>query len=426
MTREHAAATALAPASAAPSWGTRLVGVEGLRALAALSVLANHVILQSGSTAGLGIVDRLVVPNLAQGLTLFFVLSGFLLYRPFAAAILGDRPMPSARRFLRNRALRIVPAYWTILLLSALVFGVALTRSGEPTSAGYLTAPWTLLKNLLFVQNLQPGSVDTGIEAAWSLCVEAVFYLSLPVLGLAALRLARGRGRRGRQLAALAPIAVLLVVGMTGKAIAYKTQTGAADEIWGSSWHAVLERSFLCWADLFAYGMAAALVVLAADAGRVPHVARLRTLSGAGAVLITLAMVAVQSGGAQKPVDRPMALACALLVLWVVLPGGRRRRSPLLRVLESVPAVELGVISYSVYLWHEPVIHWLRRHDLVAGGAGGMALNVLLTLAIVVALSLLTYRFVEAPALRRKARIVPQPAGSERVAPEPAPVQAAP
>ncbi len=52
---------------------------------------------------------------------LFFVLSGFLLWRPIASAVLRGRRLPSVRRYARNRALRILPAYWVVLLATALV-----------------------------------------------------------------------------------------------------------------------------------------------------------------------------------------------------------------------------------------------------------------------------------------------------------------
>ena len=65
------------------------------------------------------------MPNLAYGVVLFFTLSGFLLYRPFAASIVRGERLPSVRGYLRNRALRILPAYWAILFLCAVVVGSA-------------------------------------------------------------------------------------------------------------------------------------------------------------------------------------------------------------------------------------------------------------------------------------------------------------
>src|SRR5215211_1360916 len=113
-----------------PSFGARLTGIEGLRAIAAFSILVSHVWLYTspgGGQATLGVLD-LVLPDLSLGVTLFFALSGFLLYRPFAASVVRAQPMPRVSEYLRNRALRILPAYWVILLLVAVVLDAFLVR----------------------------------------------------------------------------------------------------------------------------------------------------------------------------------------------------------------------------------------------------------------------------------------------------------
>jgi peptidoglycan/LPS O-acetylase OafA/YrhL len=75
------------------------------------------------------------------------------------------------------------------------------------------------------------------------------------------------------------------------------------------------------------------------------------------------------------------------------------------------------VISYSVYLWHAPVIYWLHLHGgLSQNGRSGFALNWLLVLTITVCLATLTYLLVEKPALSRKRRAIRERSG-------PAPVE---
>src|SRR5690348_16752710 len=101
----------------------RLVGIEGVRALAALSILACHTWSFTAHGGEQGYWLTLFFNDLALGVTLFFTLSGFLLYRPVAAAVLRGTGQPSARHYFRNRALRIVPAYWAILAVCGLVLG---------------------------------------------------------------------------------------------------------------------------------------------------------------------------------------------------------------------------------------------------------------------------------------------------------------
>lgn len=96
-----------------PSTGRRLAGIEGLRGLAAISVLITHAWFYSGSDRvplWEGSPAGTALESLGFGVTLFFTLSGFLLYRPFVAAALDPDRRPRVVDYFRNRALRILPA----------------------------------------------------------------------------------------------------------------------------------------------------------------------------------------------------------------------------------------------------------------------------------------------------------------------------
>ena len=101
----------------------RAQGLDGLRALAALSVLVFHLWVYSepvvpGASLTLG---QQVWDSTQWGLFLFFVLSGYLLYRPWVRAALGEGERPALRRYLRLRAARIAPAYYLALLGAAVI-----------------------------------------------------------------------------------------------------------------------------------------------------------------------------------------------------------------------------------------------------------------------------------------------------------------
>ena len=325
--------------------------------------------------------------NLRIGVTLFFVLSGFLLYRPFAAAVLRRTARPSLRRYAANRALRILPAYWVILLVVALAFQHEL-----------LTRPPLLLANALFLQNYVPqyhaldgGDGRYGIQPAWSLAIEVVFYACLPVLAVLAGVLA-ARSRR-LLVTALAPVAVLVVVGIAAK-IAYRLYP---DEL-GRTWD---QMGFPSHADWFASGMALAVVRVLWEDGRVrvprwwPYVALLAgVILGAGSAKLWY-------GGTMRWTEYQavVAVALALLLTLVVLTEGR---SWAVTSLEWRPLVVTGLASYSIFLWNDPIIRWMRDNDLTFEGELGFLANLVLVGAVVGIASWLTYRFVEVPALRRK------------------------
>jgi peptidoglycan/LPS O-acetylase OafA/YrhL len=401
-----------------PSTGRRLPGIEGLRALAAGSILLVHTWGEASSkgTPDLGRVGA-HFPDLSYGVTLFFALSGFLLYRPFAAALLRLERRPSFRKYLRNRALRILPGYWVILLLCSLVLGSVSFRNHTGTLVnGRLTDPGLLARAGFLVQDYEPRALITGIGPAWSLAIEVVFYLVLPLLVLLAWRLGRESTLQRRAFAALAPAFLLLIVGLLGKAgAAYVVRPpsgeGWGTEGWGTNWHSVVERSFLCQADLFAFGMALAVAYAAVEQGhlRLPRHWRPVAAGGALAAYAVAARVsATQVQLTYSPYNTLVAVSCALLLALVVLPAGSGR-SLLLRVLETRPLVAAGIISYSVFLWHYPIIIALREHGLTFDGRAGFLANVVIVGVVTIVFSTVTYLFVEAPALRLRFARRPQP-----------------
>lgn len=251
---------------------TRLVGVDGLRALAAMFVFVQHV-WRFGSPDGfspdIGPFDS-VLSHFRVGVTLFFVLSGFLLYRPFVAAIRDARPLPRFRSYFRSRALRILPAYWVILFATAFLLQTFLQR--ESVSHEDYRSPHDLgqlFGAIVFVQNYVPSWLQAGIGTAWSLNVEIVFYLVLPLLVLLAGALAsRARTSRGRWLSLLAPVFVLLVVGASGKIAARFVDGVGPSPGFDGDWHSVIARSFWFHADLFAVGLTLALCPSPPNGGR--------------------------------------------------------------------------------------------------------------------------------------------------------------
>ena len=103
-------------------------------------------------------------------MAVFFVLSGFLLYRPFFNAELTDAPRPRIRDFARRRVLRIVPAYWLTLTALAIFPGLV----------GVFSDHWWRYYGFLQVYSSPPLLRITGIPVAWSLCIEVSLYLALP------------------------------------------------------------------------------------------------------------------------------------------------------------------------------------------------------------------------------------------------------
>ena len=156
----------VAPAAAPPATGPRFALLDGARAIAAIAVVGVHVSFATGATFNSRFGDQLA--RLDVGVAIFFVLSGFLLYRPFVAARFDGRPGPAVRPFLRRRFTRIFPAYWVALTAVLLVRDLPLTA--ERLFLWY---------SLLHVWD--PDNVIGPLGQSWTLCAELAFYLFLPL-----------------------------------------------------------------------------------------------------------------------------------------------------------------------------------------------------------------------------------------------------
>lgn len=416
----------------APTSGSRLVGIEGLRGIAAISVLVAHVRVHLAHSVDLGILEP-AVSLLGQGLTLFFALSGFLLYRPWVSFWLEGKPYPKARLFLANRALRIYPAYIAILLLVSLALGVAYTESiptgrgvqAAESTVGFMTDPLLLLLNLTLTHTLIPLSIKTGLGVSWSLTVEVAFYLVLPLLGLLLLKVRKDRrtGAKRSNSFVFVPPLILAIVGLTGKLIMSRITGGASagDQFylnWGANWTAVFARSLLAHADLFAFGMIAAVIIGWERSGKIEAKYR-RALTWGSMGIIILSVLAAKATSLD---DTFFALASAALIVLVCTRDNRAEAGLLARIMELLPLRFIGLISYSLYLWHIPVIWFLKLHNMTFSESMWWA-NAALVFLTSSALATITYYLVEVPALRLKrktttrSRPEAQRSATERVQP---------
>ena len=364
--------SAAAPDALAPPPGhPRFPHLDGLRALAALAVCAVHVSAFAGITAR--DAAGAYTARLDVGVTVFFVLSGFLLYRPFAADALAGRPPVRIRDYARRRVLRIVPAYWLALTVLAAWVGLH----------GVFTHDWWRYYG--FVQIYWFRTVLGGISPAWTLCVEVTFYAALPFVALAL--------RRAR------PVLQLSVLGLLAlAALGLRTWLHSRP---GLHLAASTLPGMFAW---FAGGMALAVVSVAGW--------RVRLVERAPWACWALALglfVAVANIGAPRDYDARhytgagyLAEHVLYLAIGVLLVApavfGSGERGP--RRLLALPAVAwLGLVSYGIYLWHLPLMDWLHRHsvdgwlELAAAG-----------LALTVACAAASYYVVERPLLRLKDR----------------------
>jgi peptidoglycan/LPS O-acetylase OafA/YrhL len=391
----------------------RIIGLDGARGLSCLGVAVMHICCHySPNTAST------YRPNLfGTGLIFFYVLSGFLLFLPYVRNLVADREsakLPSTKNFAIHRFARIMPGYLAIFLLCNYVFSVAYVQNAaiQPPrtedGTGTITNIWQLLANLTLVQSYVPEYFQTGLNPSWSLTLELAFYASLPVLGALLFMLRKRTSLRPFGIALVAP-ALLLVIGFVGKMmlpllIAHFGVTDPLMVDWGPNWVAVFLRSFIASADNFAFGMLAAVVVVAMERRvlRESVSRRVRMVSAVAALPVALlCAVLLASGGVMALFGvSAVALLAGLAILVIVAPLMRGETSAIANLLEMAPFRFIGKISLSAYLWHFPVMLLLGRAGLMASDTlGGMVWNVALGLTAAVLISVVTYYAVERPAV---------------------------
>ncbi len=384
------------------SSGGRFAGFDGVRALAALGVLVTHVALK----VGFSVTDPRghYLARLDVGVAVFFVLSGFLLYRPFVARRLDGRPGPATRDYLRNRFLRIFPAYWfafTILV-------VVLDTRGRDEVQGL----WDFLVFYGLGQSYSAHTALGGLQQAWTLTNEVAFYLVLPLWAAGAAWLAR---RLAARRAVAVETAALAAAAAGSLAFRYWVHTvDTSDPTLGTidpriHW---LVANF----HMFVPGMALALAlewsrrrdrpfaVLEA-----PRRHPMACWVGAAACFWVVATqldlgfgIGAASPGLGVTKEVLYVAVGFLVVLPVALAGATLPRS--LRWLASRPMVALGMVSYGVYLWHEGVLDiYLDVFD-VPTFTGSFPPALLFTLVFSVAAAAVSYVVVERPALALKDR----------------------
>ena len=397
-----ASAASAAPAAlAAPASDKRdrFPCIDGYRALAALAVVGVHTAFDSGFTF-VHSVGRFTA-RLDIGVAVFFLLSAFLLYRPFAAAHLAGRPGPAIRPYLRRRALRIVPAYWLALTVIAFVFHDTVIHglSGVIVYYGFLQ---------IYFRNYALG----GISQAWSLCTEVTFYLFLPLwAGLIAwFRRTRTIDPRHALRLELYGVAALYLVGIASRVLLVY----AVSRHWtnGEQWLSTLPPNL----DLFALGMGLAIVSAwnaqrpvpspaAEAAGRRPWAWWI-----AAGVAFWLVSTQCHLPRTLGPMDSTQyfwrEVLYGLFALLLIVPGvfGAQDQGFIRRVLRNRVLVALGVISYGIYLWHQAIIAEFFKRNHLTPLHGHFKSMLAFTLIGAIVAATVSYFALEKPILRLKGK----------------------
>jgi peptidoglycan/LPS O-acetylase OafA/YrhL len=341
----------------------RLAILDTVRAFAVLAVVVHHAWNVAGNaplpvdlgfkTISLGAAFA----GSSLGVDIFFVLSGFLLSMPWHRAALAGKPRPDLRRYFLRRFLRIVPPYWFMLMVMGLLMaGTTIPWTAIGTSEGLQS----VLAHIFFAQYLFPvtsGGFAAVNGSVWTLTIEMIFYITLPVLVLA---FTRQRWRVG--------LPASIVFSLIWVWLSWNHLGALVDHLHSGVDHFgvtvtqiryFLSTQFLAFVGEFGIGIAAAgWWIRRRDRVAPPH-PRLQWLAGAGAILAAVVALATMyavglhgTNALLQVAARMTVAACVGLMIMGLLAGPAQLRRP----LAFLPFRLYGVIGYSVFLWHLPLL----------------------------------------------------------------------
>ena len=346
---------------------TRFACFDGLRAIAALLVVGVHTTFASGFTVHSRSYGE-YTSRLEIGVEVFFVISGFLLYRPFVVAHLANRPDPDRSRFWIRRLKRIVPAYWLAFIVATYVL--------RADSAGHTW--YGPLVFLGFAQIYDPHYILHGIGQAWSLDVEMAFYLMIPLYA-AWLRPGRNR-RQGIPTAATRSQLRVEMFGLgslVAIGYAWRIPVLFLDGPHAKGVITIMPNWLPAYLDQFALGMLLAVASAYFEArGDQPRLLWNRAFPWVCWSAAVFCLWAVSHIGlSRNPIAyEPPGVSLARQALYgafallVVAPAvfGPQDRGAIRAFLRWWPMAALGVVSYGIYLWHEAWMHmffvWTGDH----------------------------------------------------------------
>lgn len=357
-----------APRPAAPhAEAPRLAGLDGLRGIAVLAVIAYH-LGQNGLT-----------PAGFLGVDMFFVISGFII----TALLLREHARHGRvdlGAFYLRRARRLLPPAFAMIAVVAVVAPVlapdtvARLVGDIPAALVYVSNWWQIVSKQSYFETF--GSPPL-LQHLWSLAVEEQFYIVWPLLAWGALRLG---GRR-----ALAVLAVVVALASTAwMAWLYATEIDGGDPsrvYLGSDTH------------LMGLGIGSALAALWNPWGPPASAVFQRAAGVLGPLALGLLLLAVQftHEGLAFVYQGGLLLAAVLTALAIV--GAAQPGWPMARALSTRPLQWAGSRSFSLYLWHWPVFVIMKS----GGAASHPVLLAAAMLLLTAAAAELSYRLVESP-----------------------------
>lgn len=346
-----------------------ITGLDGIRAIAVIMVLAYHLKLALFKSGFLGV-------------TVFFVLSGYLITGILISEVEEEGTI-DLKNFWLRRIRRLVPAVMSmavvIIFVSAVVNRVIFTKGCKDFLASVLGFNnwWQIFNKVSY---FEAAGVTSPFTHCWSLAIETQFYLIYPLilLGIYKLAKSRGEGRAKRGLLFAGVTLLLALISVILMIVLFDPQQDASRVYYGTDTRAFSLLFGALLAILWEYRM-------------VPRrlSASVNMVLGSVSFAVLLVMTIAINGSSNFWYRGGQFFGTILTVLMVYAVSGRK--TWLSRFLSNLVLKWIGDRSYSIYLWHYPIIL------LISKGIKASWWITLIEIVLSVVLAELSYRFIETP-----------------------------
>ena len=368
----------------------RNLALDSLRGFSTILIVVYHTSFVSGYTVAHADSVGAYIDRLNIGVAIFFVLSGFLIFRPFAHSLIHGSPLPKTRNYYLKRAARILPGYWLALFVLAGLDALTIVNT-----SGFI-------RNVFIVHSFTEHNVFTGIRQAWTLAVEMSFYVVVPAFAYVFVRQAKRRIASVSVVTLLKALSALFLGAYAFRLFIHQTDFWFLDtaHIWLPS-----------HMDTLALGMGLAVLVEAPASAKTLSKLKNFIANHTGAFVVSSVFVwlisaninmAIGLNRTEFHIDLLGHFLYGVASVLLVAPFCVDSQALLVKAMSFRLFTWLGTISYGIYLWHMAFLggDFAEKYMPYTENDGQVLLRFLVVLPASIAIASLSYYVLERPIMR--------------------------
>ena len=364
--------------------------LDSLRGLSTILIVVYHISFVSGYTVAHANSSGAYIDRLNIGVAIFFVLSGFLIFRPFAHSLIHGSPLPKTRNYYLKRAARILPGYWLALFVLAGLDALTIVNT-----SGFI-------RNVFIVHSFTEHNVFTGIRQAWTLAIEMSFYVVVPAFAYVFVRQTKRRNGPVVVSTLLKALSFLFL-----GAYAFRLFIHQIDFWFLDTAHIWLPSHM----DTLALGMGLAVLVEAPASAKTLLKVKNFIANHTGSFVVCSVFVwlisaninmAIGLNRTEFHIDLLGHFLYGIASVLLVAPFCVDSQALLVKAMSLRLFTWLGTISYGIYLWHMAFLggNFAEKYMPYTENDGQVLLRFLVVLPASIAIASLSYYVLERPIMR--------------------------